>query len=251
MGRIFQQAVNAFLSGWAQEHWAQPALPPSQALPRMLDPASTAEGRFSFAPGVSFRIDGVFCAVTEDGSLHWRPDGGSPIPTPEVPETKELFSQSHLIPPLRPEKTAFGEDLRRADNLWVDMPEHPPEHNDAGQKQQTNRLHAAPPIVAPPASVPAPAPQPFPEPEPPAPQPAPQPFPEPEPPAPQPVPQPFPEPEPPASQPVPQTLPKPEPPITPAWMRHPPSESLSAAAPATGAWKKPDRLHANPEEECS
>ena len=221
MGRIFQQAVNAFLSGWAQEHWAQPALPPSQALPRMLDPASTAEGRFSFAPGVSFRIDGVFCAVTEDGSLHWRPDGGSPIPTPEVPETKELFSQSHLIPPLRPEKTAFGEDLRRADNLWVDMPEHPPEHNDAGQKQQTNRLHAAPPIVAPPASVPAPAPQPFPEPEPPA------------------------------SQPVPQTLPKPEPPITPAWMRHPPSESLSAAAPATGAWKKPDRLHANPEEECS
>lgn len=221
MGRIFQQAVNAFLSGWAQEHWAQPALPPSQALPRMLDPASTAEGRFSFAPGVSFRIDGVFCAVTEDGSLHWRPDGGSPIPTPEVPETKELFSQSHLIPPLRPEKTAFGEDLRRADNLWVDMPEHPPEHNDAGQKQQTNRLHAAPPIVAPPASVPAPAPQPFPEPEPPA------------------------------SQPVPQTLPKPEPPITPAWMRRPPSESLSAAAPATGAWKKPDRLHANPEEECS
>lgn len=221
MGRIFQQAVNAFLSGWAQEHWAQPALPPSQALPRMLDPASTAEGRFSFAPGVSFRIDGVFCAVTEDGSLHWRPDGGSPIPTPEVPETKELFSQSHLIPPLRPEKTAFGEDLRRADNLWVDMPEHPPEHNDAGQKQQTNRLHAAPPIVAPPASVPAPAPQPFPEPEPPAPQPA------------------------------PQTLPKPEPPITPAWMRRPPSESLSAAAPATGAWKKPDRLHANPEEECS
>ena len=221
MGRFFQQAVNAFLSGWAQEHWAQPALPPSQALPRMLDPASTAEGRFSFAPGVSFRIDGVFCAVTEDGSLHWRPDGGSPIPTPEVPETKELFSQSHLIPPLRPEKTAFGEDLRRADNLWVDMPEHPPEHNDAGQKQQTNRLHAAPPIVAPPASVPAPAPQPFPEPEPPA------------------------------SQPVPQTLPKPEPPITPAWMRRPPSESLSAAAPATGAWKKPDRLHANPEEECS
>lgn len=225
MGRCFQQAAAALTAGRTQGYWAQPALPPAAALPRMLDPANAGrkEGCFSFPPGASFRVDGVLCTVTEDGALHWTPGGEAPTGPDDGKAPSD--AQIRVIPPFSPDKAARCQEPLRADNLWEGIPDHRPAYNRAEQKPDTNRLPTAPSAVVPPSPAPQPSAPPAPAAELP------------------------PTPEPPVPQPSAPPAPAPEPAAPPAWMRRPPAEEPPAAAPMGGAWKKSDHTHPVTEEE--